>query len=128
MKWFRVDRSTGIVVGVSDMSAALLERNLGPDQVALDWRPDVNPTTDRWDFDALAWVARTDEEPAVDYRVARYHAYPQMTDQVGALMKLAATLVAVLDPADIPAEVRAEISVLAEEIASVKEENPKPST
>lgn len=128
MKWFRVDRSTGFVVGVSDMSAAILERNLGPDQVALEWHSDVNPALDRWDFEALAWVDRTDEPPPPRYDVARYHAYPQITEQVGALVKFAKAVLERPDLAGISAGSLADIRAIIEEVDDVKRENPKPST
>ncbi len=121
--YFRVNPD-GSVAGISDSDEATAKMNLAEGQYLRPFDPAVDVTQDRWD--GKAWVrAGARSRPEDDPDFMRRSGYPDLREQVGALMKVVPALLSG-DP--VSAADRAEFDAIVTRILGVKAEHPKTAT
>lgn len=118
--WFRL-AADGRIVGRTHQAESQARANLRPGETLVPAEPGVDPRRHRRDLTADCWIEAEQTAPAPDPRFLRRTGYPDTGDQLGALMKITARLLAGERPTD--AE-RAEFAAIAAEIARIKAAHP----
>lgn len=118
--YFRVNPD-GSVAGISDSDEATAKMNLSGGQYLRPFDPAVDVIRDRWD--GMAWVRATARaRPEDDPDFMRRSGFPEVREQIGALIKVVSAL---LSGEPVAAADRAEFDAIVARIQAVKAEHPK---
>lgn len=123
LKWFQIEKTTGYIVAIESMSEEDAHRNCASENVIMPAVEHINPTTHRWDFGVQTWVdLPLPRRPEDDFRFMRRTGYPDVGEQVGALVKIMA---AMLSGEPVSLADRSEFDAIVSRIHSVKTDHPK---